>query len=140
MQIYIVLILLFSILVTLFAIFNASVVTVSLFFVEAQISLALVIIISALIGALTVVLFDMFKKIKQGKQLKDLNKKIEDLEKQIAVKDEAIRQRDQVVNSKELELSKREGIIKELRLELGQSKTKTEIKEAENKSDEVGNQ
>lgn len=138
MQIYIVLILLFSILVTLFAIFNASVVTVSLFFVEAQISLALVIIISALIGALTVVLFDMFKKIKQGKQFKDLNKKIEDLEKQIAVKDEAIRQRDQVVSDKELELSKRDGIIKQLRLE--QTQVKTEMTEDENKSDEVGNQ
>ncbi|OJV62160.1 MAG: hypothetical protein BGO41_02220 [Clostridiales bacterium 38-18] len=138
MQIYIVLILLFSILVTLFAIFNASVVTVSLFFVEAQISLALVIIISTLIGAVTVVLFDMFKKIKQGKQVKDLSKRIEALEKQIAVKDEAIRQRDQVLSEKEQELTRRDGIIKELRLE--QSQNSLETTENENKSDEVGNQ
>lgn len=90
MQTNIVLILIFAIIVTLFAIFNAAVVTVSLFFVNIEVSLALVIIVSALLGAIVVILFDSIKKIKSAMQIKELQKKVGDLEKQVISKDETI--------------------------------------------------
>ncbi|MDH8677136.1 lipopolysaccharide assembly protein LapA domain-containing protein [Fusibacter bizertensis] len=111
MQIYIVLILIFAILVTLFAIFNASVVTVSLFFVDIEISLALVIIGSVLIGAISVVLFDSIRKIRDGRVLKEMNKKSEELEKQLAIKDEALKQRDQIIIQRDELIAKRDELI-----------------------------
>lgn len=90
MQTNIVLILIFAIIVTLFAIFNASVVSVSLFFVNIEVSLALVIIFSALLGAIVVILFGSIKKIKSAMQIKELQKKVTDLEKQVISKDETI--------------------------------------------------
>ncbi|GAB6108809.1 LapA family protein [Fusibacter bizertensis] len=111
MQIYIVLILIFAILVTLFAIFNASVVTVSLFFVDIDISLALVILGSVLIGAISVVLFDAVRKIKEGRVLKEINKKSEALEKQIAVKDEALKQRDQAIEERDKLIAQKDELI-----------------------------
>ncbi|HAS73302.1 MAG TPA: hypothetical protein DCS67_04070 [Clostridiales bacterium UBA8960] len=97
MQTNIVLVLVFAIIVTLFAIFNASVVTVSLFFVDIEVSLALVIIVAALVGAIVVILLDSVKKIKHSMHVKELQKKIVELEKkvvdfekQVAAKDETI--------------------------------------------------
>ena len=75
MHIHIVFLLIFAIIVTLFAIFNAAVVTVSFFFVEIQISLALVIIGSTLVGAVAALVFDAVKRIKANKVLKELDRK-----------------------------------------------------------------
>lgn len=101
MQAYIVLMLIFAIFVTLFAIFNATAVTVSFIFTEMEVSLALVIIGSALLGALLVMLFDAVKKLKTSKIIRESNKKVQELEKQLVLKDEALRQRDSMIAQKE---------------------------------------
>ncbi len=90
MQVYIVLILIFAIVITMFALFNSVVVPVSLLFFEVDVSLALVIIISTLIGAVLITLIDMARKLRSGKEIKGLHKKAIELEKQMIVKDELI--------------------------------------------------
>ncbi len=90
MHIHIVFLLIFAIIVTLFAIFNAAVVTVSFFFVEIQISLALVIIGSTLIGAVFALLFDSVRRIKANKVLKELNKQNETLKSELVLKNTLI--------------------------------------------------
>jgi len=111
MQVYIVLILIFAIIITLFALFNSVVVPVSLLFFEVEVSLALVIIVSTLIGAVLTALIGTARKIRSGKEIKGLNKKSTELEKQIAIKDEALKQRDLVIEQKdELIISQRKTI------------------------------
>lgn len=111
MQVYIVLILIFAIIITLFALFNSVVVPVSLLFFEVEVSLALVIVVSTLIGAVLIALIGTVRKIKSGKEIKELNKKSTELEKQIALKDEALKQRDLVIAQKdELIISQRKTI------------------------------
>ncbi|MBE0449649.1 MAG: DUF1049 domain-containing protein [Clostridia bacterium] len=102
MQIYIVLSLIFGILITLFAIFNSAVVAVNFFFTELQIPLALVIIASALIGAVTMLIFDTFRRIRSGKNLKDMTKKANGFEKEIASKDETIHKLEDTLKQKEM--------------------------------------
>jgi uncharacterized integral membrane protein len=102
MQIYIVLSLIFGILITLFAIFNSAVVAVNFFFTELQIPLALVIIASALIGAVTMLIFDTFRRIRAGKNLKEMTKKASGFEKEIASKDETIHKLEDTLKQKEM--------------------------------------
>jgi uncharacterized integral membrane protein len=102
MQIYIVLSLIFGILITLFAIFNSAVVAVNFFFTELQIPLALVIIASALIGAVTMLIFDTFRRIRAGKNLKEMSKKASGFEKEIASKDETIHKLEDTLKQKEM--------------------------------------
>lgn len=90
MQLNIILMLIFAVIIALFAIMNAAVVTVSFLVTEVEVSLALVIIISALFGAIVVILFDSFKKIKTNKQIKDLNKKVTDSEVQKQAKEKEL--------------------------------------------------
>ncbi len=139
MQIYIVLILIFAILVTLFAIFNASVVTVSLFFVDIDISLALVIIGSVLIGAISVILFDSIRKIKEVRSQKEILKKNEELEKLVAIKDEALKQRDQIIVQRDELIAKKDELIVQ-KDELINHQKGLLAAIPENNSEEVGNQ
>ena len=111
MQVYIVLILIFAIIITLFALFNSVIVPVSLLFFEVEVSLALVIIVSTLIGAVLTALIGTARKIRSGKEIKGLTKKTTELEKQIALKDEALKQRDVMISQKdELIVSQRKTI------------------------------
>lgn len=86
MHIHIIFLLIFAIIVTLFAIFNSAVVTVSFFFVEIQVSLALVIIGATLIGAIAALLFDSVRRIKANRVLKELNKSNEALKNELTLK------------------------------------------------------
>lgn len=106
MQANVILTLLFAAIIALFAIVNAAVVTVSFIFAQFEVSLALVIIISALFGAIVVILFDSFKKIKTKKTIKTLNKKIAELEKELANSQTAFK-------TCEVESLKKDEIIKE---------------------------
>lgn len=108
MQLNVVLTLIFAIIISAFAIFNASVVTVSFFFAKVDLSLAIVIIVSALIGALVIWFFDAFKKMKTKKQIKELNKKITELEKQVV-------QKDSYAKELEAKLAVKEALVEELR-------------------------
>lgn len=101
MHIHIVFLLIFAIIVTLFAIFNAAVVTVSFFFVEIQISLALVIIGSTLIGAVAALLFDSVRRIKANKVLKELNKNSEMLKNDLVLKTSLIEKQEALLIEKD---------------------------------------
>ncbi|MDK2867163.1 MAG: hypothetical protein PWP51_352 [Clostridiales bacterium] len=121
MQANIILFLIFAIVIALFALFNATVVTVSFVFTQIEVSLALVIIISALIGALMVILFDSIKKLKTKKTIKELNKRITGLESQVKdkeleslKKDEVIKSKDEVIKAKEDALQESETALKAL--------------------------
>lgn len=75
--------LLFSIVIALFAILNAATVPVNLIFVKAEVSAALVILISASLGAIIVFSLDITTKYKLKKQLKGALKEIENLTKNL---------------------------------------------------------
>lgn len=115
MQFYIVLSLIFGILITLFALFNAAVVDVNFFFAEVQTPLALVIIASALIGAITMLVFDTFRRIKSGKNLKEVTKKVNGFEKEMAIKDESIQKLEDTLKQKEQILNSQVEIIDALK-------------------------
>jgi uncharacterized integral membrane protein len=69
--------LLFSVLVAIFAIQNAKSVEINFLFTKFTISQAVVILGSAIIGALIVLLLGLIKQIKQGVKIKQLKKEIE---------------------------------------------------------------
>ena len=84
MQIYLVLALLFSIGVAVFAVQNASRVEITLFFWQLKnISLVVVIFGSALIGALAAGLFGVVKQLKLRKMLKQYKSQAETLETEV---------------------------------------------------------
>ncbi|WP_304508891.1 LapA family protein [Anaerotignum sp.] len=66
--------LLLSIIIALFAILNAEAIPINLVFAKLNVSAALVILISASIGAIIVYLLDAISKFKARKKLKDYEK------------------------------------------------------------------
>lgn len=72
MQKNLIIILLFSILIAIFAILNAVVVPINLIFTKVDISISLVILISACIGAVITYALDTISKIKKKKKIKEL--------------------------------------------------------------------
>lgn len=83
MQKNVVVILLFAIVIALFAILNAGAIPVNLIFAKVQISAALVILISAAIGAIIVYSFDAIALFKHKKQAKEADKKALALQEQL---------------------------------------------------------
>jgi len=91
MQKNIIIALLFAIIITIFALLNSSPVPINLLFVELDISVALVILIAAALGAILVYSLNMFAKMKAKKKLSisekallDLKKECQKLEEQVA--------------------------------------------------------
>jgi uncharacterized integral membrane protein len=74
MQKNIIISLIFSIIIAIFAILNAAAVPINLIFAKINISAALVILISACVGAIIVYSFDAISKMKEKKVKKELNK------------------------------------------------------------------
>lgn len=74
MQKNIIITLLFSILIALFAVLNAAAVPVNLIFTKVDVSAALVILISASIGAIIVYSLDAVPKMKSRKKCRELEK------------------------------------------------------------------
>lgn len=74
--------LLFALLVTIFAIQNAVTVTINFLFAEFDISQALVILISAVLGAGIVLLLGTIKQIKSNLKLRNLSKTVAKLEEE----------------------------------------------------------
>jgi uncharacterized integral membrane protein len=73
MQLYFVLSLIASIIVIIFAITNAAAVPVRVFFVQYELSLALIIFISTAFGAIIASMLGLVKLFKQKKQIRKLN-------------------------------------------------------------------
>ena len=80
MQKFIILALFFSLLVAIFAIQNAVVVTVSFLFWESEISLVFVILGSVAVGALIVTILGLFRQYKLGRENKRLQLKLQEVE------------------------------------------------------------
>lgn len=79
MEIRFIISLLFAIIVAVFAIQNAGSVEINFLFAKFTISQAVVILASAIVGALIVLLLSLIKQIKQNMKIKQLNKEIEAL-------------------------------------------------------------
>ncbi len=73
---------LLSILVAIFAITNAEVITVQLFFWSFQLSGSLVILISVALGACLVLLFGLYRSLKTRLTVKELEKNLSNLKTQ----------------------------------------------------------
>ena len=71
--------LLFAVLVAIFAIQNAGSIEVRFFFAQFTISQAVVILGSAIIGAIIVLLLGLIKQIRQNLKIKQLSKEVENL-------------------------------------------------------------
>jgi len=81
--------LLFSILIAVFAILNAAVISVNLIFVTLEVSAALVILISASLGAILVYFLDLATKIKLKKTSRSTLVKYEEQLELFTVKEKA---------------------------------------------------
>lgn len=77
MEIKFIISLLFAILVAIFAIQNSGSVEINFLFTKFTISQAVVILSSAIVGALIVLLLGLVKQIKQNMKIKQLSKEIE---------------------------------------------------------------
>ncbi|MBP1743927.1 MAG: hypothetical protein H6Q58_905 [Firmicutes bacterium] len=76
MQVWFVISLLFSIIIAVFAALNSDVVTIRLFFARYELSQSIVIILSAVIGAVITIFFGLFGKLKSLKKVRELNSEI----------------------------------------------------------------
>ncbi len=133
MQLTYILALLFSVIVAMFAIINAQPVTVDFMFEEFEISLALIILISAFAGAAILGFLGIFRQIKSGFQLRDakgkarkLESRMEELETKLAQTEESVKEKEESLEGKgklieELEhrLVEKDKEIVELRKKLG---------------------
>ena len=83
MQLTYIFALIFALVVAVFALLNAQPVTVDFAFNEFQISLALVILISAFAGAIILGFMGLFRQVKEGFKFRDMNVRIKKLEEQL---------------------------------------------------------
>lgn len=71
-----------AIFIALFAILNSSIVTINFLFAEFKISQALVILLTAVLGAIIVMLLGAVKQFKLKRKIKELTKSVEGLEEE----------------------------------------------------------
>ena len=83
MQIWFVISLVFSAVITIFAVLNADVVTIRLFWVNYDLSQSLVILISAAFGAIITIFLGIFSKIKFSLKIRELNSELGSAHKKI---------------------------------------------------------
>jgi uncharacterized integral membrane protein len=84
MQVTLIISLIFAIFIALFAAMNGGEVTINLFFWKLEnVSQAMVILASAAFGAILVYLSGTMNRLKQGKKVRDLEKKVMSLEKEL---------------------------------------------------------
>lgn len=84
MQIIIVLSLLFSILVAIFAVQNSEIVTVNFLWLRTSLSQAVVILGSALVGVLIMIPFDLFRAVKNKLKIREMSNEIKKLKEENA--------------------------------------------------------
>ncbi len=73
MQVWFIISLLFSVVVAVFAVLNSSVVTINLVFQSFELSQSIVILASAVLGAVIVLFLGLFNRIKSGLKIRELN-------------------------------------------------------------------
>lgn len=72
--------LIFAIFITAFVLQNAGVITVSFVFMQVQTSLAIVIIVSILVGVICTGIIAVLEQARSGKRIGELEKKLKDYE------------------------------------------------------------
>lgn len=82
MQLGFILVLIMSIFIAIFALQNGDTVSVNMFFAKYNVSQALVILISVVLGAIVAGALGLVKKFKKAMSIKELNKKIKFLEEE----------------------------------------------------------
>ena len=83
MQVWFVLSLFFSILVAIFAVLNSNIVPIRLYWVDYQLSQSLVILLSAILGALIAIFLGIFSKVKSTLKIRELNLALKSSEQKI---------------------------------------------------------
>lgn len=76
MQIWFVFSLILSAVITIFAVLNATVVTINLFWIDYDLSLSIVILISAAFGAIITIFLGIFNKIKTSLKIRELKSEL----------------------------------------------------------------
>lgn len=82
--------LLFSLLVAVFALLNNEIIVINYLFGTMEISAVLVILGSASAGALVIIFLNLVRNVKLGFELRELKKKVKELEKLLASTQEAV--------------------------------------------------
>ena len=83
MQFIIVISMFFALFIALFAIQNATIITINILWYKFNMSQAVIILASALFGILIMLPFDIAKRIKHGIKINDLNNKIKRLNEEL---------------------------------------------------------
>lgn len=83
MRVWFIFSLFFSVLVAIFAVLNSNVVLIKLYWVDYQLSQSLVILFSAVLGALVATFLGIFSKIKSTLKIRELNFVVKSLEQKI---------------------------------------------------------
>ncbi|MBC8587087.1 LapA family protein [Paratissierella segnis] len=91
--------LIFAVIVAIFALQNAASVTIKFFFAEFTISQALIILISAVFGAIIVLILGTIKQFKTNMKVKNLSKSTEKLEEENRELKERIEQKSNDFNN-----------------------------------------
>lgn len=119
--------LIFAAIVAVFALSNADKVLIDLLFVKVEISQAIVIFISTILGAVIVALLGMVKTFKLKKEIKELNKEMEPLEEEVNNLKSLVENRGEEIKELNTQLEELEGENGSL-----QSRLKEKIEEMEN--------
>ena len=99
MQVWFVISLIFSLIIAVFAALNSNVVTISLLFTKYELSQSLVIILSAVIGAIIAIFLGLFNKIKTSLKIRELNNEIKNSKAKIAELSDIINKNSTTTNS-----------------------------------------
>lgn len=91
--------LLFSLLIAVFAIVNNEVVAVNFLFNTVEVSLVLLILGSAAIGAVIMIFLSLVRHVRVGFQMRDLKKRINQLEEELESREELLTQKGQEAES-----------------------------------------
>jgi len=83
MQLIVIISMLFALLIAIFAIQNASVITINFLWYEKNMSQALVILGSTLVGILIMLPFDLIRRIKTSIKINELNNRIRKLNEEL---------------------------------------------------------
>lgn len=109
MQLTVILSMIFAIIVAIFAGLNSNVVQVNLLFIKPEMSLAIIILISAISGAAIMYLLNIFKTFKKSKEIKNLTKIIDKKDIEIKKLNNEIKEKDiKIEEIKKIETTKTE--------------------------------
>ena len=100
MQIWFVFSLFFGAVITLFAVLNADVVTIKLFWADFELSQSLVILMSAALGSILTIFLGIFSRIKAKIKIRDLNNQLGIANRKIELLNKSIDDHEKIADEK----------------------------------------